>query len=545
MDEDDQDIMSADLEFSVFMDNFSDEDIQSRVSMHSTNRSYVPGSNDNEDLKLNIDELDKLIFEHIEIKEHDAQSEFVTRSNEIVSLVMNGKPLEALQIGTHLWSGETFKERNAKLQLEHFFEMVYLSSNGTDDQHRLDCIEYCKNVIVPIVTPYESLLEQARAILPQLVLSNLRDEDIKIKRESLANELRPPITQSIFSILLRYLITVHNMFHVIKGTDSPYAQQLEHILLPDRAPRPKLPLVKSEPDRRNVQIMAQLLGLIESEAIEILSSTPDLVNAMKIELCRYDLNQEVVKDLCQGYCSYRKILDSKHVIDGALKELAFNFKYEDMIQRVIELDSKLWERHPQLLFELRCDQMKRFIACGDYGSAVDLAMKKIAPMTLVHAELVSPFRDIAVLLGLPPQGYQTDLSNILTKIDTFIREAKSMKEKVAELIEIFKYLLQIHTEWFNQMGSVDPFHELLEKLKIYPTIPSPGTPPLMESSISSSVSSSAMHDSDDDSDEDSPVGEQAVTMLMEVMRLRREEAIELLRRHHGDIESVFNSLFGV
>ncbi len=502
------------FEFSTLIEQVSDDD---SLSTHST------------DSILNLKELDILVLEHLEHDKRESDNENTRTIIDMKNLILNGKPLDALHLKTIGWKEE--KEKNAKLHLQHFLELAY--AQNADDQHRLYCINYCKNTIIPIVTPFESLLEQVRVVLPQLVLSNLRCDDIKNKRKTLADELRLPTTKSPFSILIRYLITVHNMYHIIKGIESPHAHSLDKILLPDRAARQKLPLIKSDPNRQHVQILVQLLGLLESEAVEILSCTPDLKQAMEIELCRYDLNQQSLIELCESYCTYRK-LTSDHVADPILKDLAEHCKYEEIIKRVIELDPKLWNRTPRLLFELRCEQLAHLVSLGEYDAATTLAMTQMAPMTLVHADFVPLFRDAAVLLGLPSTPHESKLPSIVNRIELAMRE--KAKQREPDLILMFTYLIEIHGEWFKQMGSVDPFQSIIEKLKIVQTPSSPL--PQLESMITEEF-----EDSDDDSDEE-PDRENFITMIMEAMRIRREDAVELLRRNHGDIDTVFSSIFG-
>jgi hypothetical protein len=67
--------------------------------------------------------------------------------------------------------------------------------------------------------------------------------------------IRPPETK--LSLLMRYLVTIHNIYHIMKGETSPFPE-IERLLLPDRAPMPLRKEAPSSFKEQDIQTLAQV-----------------------------------------------------------------------------------------------------------------------------------------------------------------------------------------------------------------------------------------------------------------------------------------------
>ncbi|XP_026445879.1 uncharacterized protein LOC113346630 isoform X2 [Papaver somniferum] len=117
----------------------------------------------------------------------------------------------------------------------------------------------------------------------------------------------------IFSMTLRYLISIHNGFCFRQGIPSPVSDLTERLLIEERdpAPTPQESLLEAPPfDEVDVQALAHAVDLTRQGAIDSLRSAKgDLFQAFKNELCRMRMDVSVLDDLVHEYCVYRGIVE--------------------------------------------------------------------------------------------------------------------------------------------------------------------------------------------------------------------------------------------
>ncbi|WOG93100.1 hypothetical protein DCAR_0312381 [Daucus carota subsp. sativus] len=157
----------------------------------------------------------------------------------------------------------------------------------------------------------------------------------------------------VFSMAVRYLISIHKGFCLRQGISSPISDLTERLLLEERDPaaKPQESLYEAPPfDEVDVQALAHAVELTRQGAVDSLRfAKGDLVQAFQNELCRMKLDVTVLDDLVHEYCIYRGIVDSSYAygissdiecgsikqgaeISGDISQLAFSIEADaDMI----------------------------------------------------------------------------------------------------------------------------------------------------------------------------------------------------------------------
>ncbi|XP_027346426.1 uncharacterized protein LOC113858136 isoform X3 [Abrus precatorius] len=118
----------------------------------------------------------------------------------------------------------------------------------------------------------------------------------------------------IFSMALRYLISIHRAYCLRQGITSPISDLTERLLLEERDPpaTPQDILYEVPPfDEVDIQALAHAVELTRQGAIDSLRfAKGDLFLAFQNELCRMRLDVPLLDQLVREYCVYRGIVDS-------------------------------------------------------------------------------------------------------------------------------------------------------------------------------------------------------------------------------------------
>ncbi|XP_021897473.1 uncharacterized protein LOC110814356 [Carica papaya] len=118
----------------------------------------------------------------------------------------------------------------------------------------------------------------------------------------------------LFSMTLRYLISIHKGFCLRQGISSPISDLTERLLLEERDPpaTPQESLYEAPPfDEVDIQALAHAVELTRQGAIDGLRfAKGDLLRAFQNELCRMRLDVSMLDELVQEYCVYRGIVES-------------------------------------------------------------------------------------------------------------------------------------------------------------------------------------------------------------------------------------------
>ncbi|KAJ9670773.1 hypothetical protein PVL29_026979 [Vitis rotundifolia] len=118
----------------------------------------------------------------------------------------------------------------------------------------------------------------------------------------------------LFSMTLRYLISIHKGFCFREGISSPISDLTERLLLEERDPpaTPQESLYEVPPfDEVDIQALAHAVEITRQGAIDSLRfAKGDLFQAFQNELCRVRLDVSMLDELVREYCVYRGIVDS-------------------------------------------------------------------------------------------------------------------------------------------------------------------------------------------------------------------------------------------
>ncbi|CAH2043135.1 unnamed protein product [Thlaspi arvense] len=119
----------------------------------------------------------------------------------------------------------------------------------------------------------------------------------------------------VFSMTLRYLISIHKGFCFHQGTSSAVSDLTHRLLLEERdAPATPLESIYEAPpfDEVDIQALAHAVELTRQGAVDSMKfAKGDLFQAFQNELCRMQLDVSVLDELVKEYCIYRGIVDSE------------------------------------------------------------------------------------------------------------------------------------------------------------------------------------------------------------------------------------------
>ncbi|XP_044462695.1 uncharacterized protein LOC123193686 [Mangifera indica] len=124
----------------------------------------------------------------------------------------------------------------------------------------------------------------------------------------------------VFSMTLRYLISIHKGFCFHQGLLSPISDLTERLLLEERDPpaTPQESSYEAPPfDEVDIQALAYAVNITRQGAVDSLRfSRGDLLQAFQNELCQMRLDVSVLDELVREYCVYRGIVDSTLASSG-------------------------------------------------------------------------------------------------------------------------------------------------------------------------------------------------------------------------------------
>ncbi|KAI3500474.1 hypothetical protein L1887_36296 [Cichorium endivia] len=118
----------------------------------------------------------------------------------------------------------------------------------------------------------------------------------------------------LFSMAIRYLISIHKGFCFRQGISSPITDLTERLLLEERdlPATPQEGLFEAPPfDEVDIQALAHAVELTRQGAVDSLKfAKGDLFQAFQNEVCRMRLDITMLDELIHEYCVYRGIVSS-------------------------------------------------------------------------------------------------------------------------------------------------------------------------------------------------------------------------------------------
>ncbi|WOL01120.1 hypothetical protein Cni_G09834 [Canna indica] len=237
------------------------------------------------------------------------------------------------------------------LQKQKFIELL---RRGTERDRDL-AIECLRVALAPrALDAYPEAYEEFKHLLLALVFdkddqsSPVAHEWSERKRLDLAGLLSSILRahlhayDPLFSMTLRYLISVHKVFCCCQGVSSPISDLTERLLLEDKDPQatPQETVYEAPPfDEVDIQALAHAVELTRQGAIDSLRfAKGDLFQAFQNELCRMKLDLSILDKLVHEYCVYRGIVDG---VSHSLPDFEHNSSRDCSSSNIECMSSKL------------------------------------------------------------------------------------------------------------------------------------------------------------------------------------------------------------
>ncbi|KAJ3673699.1 hypothetical protein LUZ60_005691 [Juncus effusus] len=210
-----------------------------------------------------------------------------------------------------------------QIQKQKFVELL---RRGTEEDREL-AIQCLRKSLAPCaLDAYPEAYEEFKHVLLALIYnkddqtSPVTNEWSEKRRYDLAGLISSILRahlhayDPIFSMTLRYLISIHKVFCTRQGIPSPISDLTERLLFEERDP-PALPqetFFEAPPfDEVDIQALAHAVELTRQGAIDSLKfAKGDLFLAFQNELCRMKFDLPALDKLVHEYCVYRGIIQA-------------------------------------------------------------------------------------------------------------------------------------------------------------------------------------------------------------------------------------------
>ncbi|XP_047948515.1 uncharacterized protein LOC125194376 isoform X1 [Salvia hispanica] len=209
-----------------------------------------------------------------------------------------------------------------RMQKQKFIELLRKGTSGDRDS-AIDCAR--KSLAPCALDAYPEAYEEFKHALLAFIydkddqMSPVANEWSERRRFEIAGLLSSILRahlqayDPIFTMTLRYLISIHKGFCLHQGVSSPVANLTERLLLEERDPpaTPQESLFEAPPfDEVDIQALAHAVELTRQGAIDSMRfAKGDLYKAFQNELCRMKVDISVLDELVHEYCIYRGIVD--------------------------------------------------------------------------------------------------------------------------------------------------------------------------------------------------------------------------------------------
>eukprot|EP00803_Ostreobium_quekettii_P007556 evm.model.scf_591.4 EVM.evm.TU.scf_591.4 scf_591:45206-50620(+) len=266
----------------------------------------------------------------------------------------------------------------------------------------------------------------------------------------------------------------------------------------------------------------------------------------------------------ESSCPVKFKCDPKLALILRLLRMVKEGQYLAAMDKISEIDGKLFENHPDILFELWRFEVLRIAGTGAHDAALEIVRKKLTPLLRkgCQADLFPMLQD--TLKSIMSSNHELpSTARLCSLLQTALQESLGLPGPA--LARLLKALLLAHLRWFRKQRCQDVFQKLLaiDVLRQCESTPVPapcGTatllsqedggaarpeveegrtegshdePPPLEAEIEDSLGSDW---GGEDSDMDS-MDEDGIVQVMEVLALPRTAAIDLLMQHDGNAEA--------
>ncbi|CAA7401625.1 unnamed protein product [Spirodela intermedia] len=442
-----------------------------------------------------------------------------------------------------------------RLQKQKFIELLRKGTAGA----RQSAIECLRKALAPCaLDAYPEAYEEFKHALLALIYDK-EDENSPVANEwsekrrfdtagLLSSILRAHLHSydPVFSMTLRYLISIHKVYCFRQGIQSPISDLTQRLLFEDRDP-PGIPqenLYEAPPfDEVDIQALAHAVELTRQGAID------------SLKFAKGNLYQAFQVSLIHSSVEHADDKEHKYEIILELRELASKGMCAEVVDEITAMDPDFFLHNPILLFQLKQAEFLKYVSDGDHSRALGVACSYLGPLASKTSELLKPLKETLFTLLKPNEDAMSKcvpFPTLAASLQVALGERFGIEEP--QLMKIMRATLHSHNEWFRLQMCSDRFEGFLkiDCLKNVDSFFSHLTSKFdtENCTVGSQFSVSSSNKMVDDGS--SPVSvssdnvictENAILKVMEFLALPRADAIHLLMQYNGNAETVIQQIF--
>eukprot|EP01112_Ceratiomyxa_fruticulosa_P013331 TRINITY_DN3751_c0_g1_i1.p1 TRINITY_DN3751_c0_g1~~TRINITY_DN3751_c0_g1_i1.p1 ORF type:complete len:552 (-),score=114.24 TRINITY_DN3751_c0_g1_i1:883-2538(-) len=539
--------------------------------------------------KVNSTLLDGLVLEYLHHEGYlngNAKNPYFDHFENIRALLLEGKISSAIQVCNALspTALSSYPHLLFRLYKHKFCEIL---SEGKIEQ----VIEFCRDVLAPFSQDaFPEAYNEFKRIMASLLnkQTDTIEKCTREERETLSSQVIFALKSTLniqdppFSSLIRYLVIHHNAYHAMKGIESQFPV-IENFIMPSSSSTPS-PAQTNSPtfkcDEKDVMSLVQTLGIHRNAAIEsIVRAEGKISTALISELSKVPLNSDLLSSSLLNFAQCRAIINSNDIIDCKkkihkkdpkelfgdkhemflilknLRKLADEGKAAELLSSVNEIDPSLANTSPHLYFHIHHSLAINMIKNGDTSNALDTIRRIMAPISLKYPNLVREVKECSTFLTITQKKEKDDVMDVdserieshsivpLPKLSDvsgplFSTVFYKVGMPQSELECIVGYLLHIHNEYYEMIQSNDRFDNILQidLLKLSDV-------ENRETEIEEKkVENENKADNAQSGGDTNVIDDSVADTLVDILRVSREEAINLLIQFDNNLDNIFASL---
>lgn len=323
--------------------------------------------------------------------------------------------------------------------------------------------------------------------------------------------------------------------------------------------------------------------LTPQEAIEALKHTQgDIHFALRNELARVRLKEELLEEVLVEYCVYRGLIDEDEALweaasglcpllgkayrrrrdasgplphekmediapMGGLDRIGVYARVRDVSARVARgevapsiaelerLSPGLMDRKPELVFELKRLEFLERLGSGDEEGALRIAREDLQTLAQRDPETLLPILKKTMVAFIHGKGAvggdREDAEGVMAAVSDLVATALGLGPP--RLVILLKSLLRAHRIWYQLEMCKDRFEDVLGICHLKG---------LRGAAAPEDRGAGGAGGEDSGARLDFP--ECTILSLMEIISSTRAQAIELLMQHEGSLEQCLESVFG-
>ncbi|KAI3653515.1 hypothetical protein MP228_001462 [Amoeboaphelidium protococcarum] len=365
--------------------------------------------------------------------------------------------------------------------------------------------------------------------------------------------------------MMKYMILLHNQYHVLNGIVSPVEGTISNLLLPERA---DIEYIFSEQQAQSVDFndrrvdqLCLIMSLSPTESFNCLQMHDgDLLRSLRFELCRLQCNDEYLnQQLIEEYRLIRGLIEGEggdarfrdiNAICSRIREMKGSDDVDEVVKMLYSVENFDYILHEDEQLAVSFIKIKRYqmYLCNqknDFEGSAGILKNDLQQFQNRKSDQIQA--QISACLGmLIDNSFHEDFKTVADQL--WLCLVKCLKLKVPTLIDLLQYLQQVRKQWFLERCEDDPFERDLGIDQLSQQASSVSTKELKDTDHNESESQyfdASQLDEAQKMQEQFHLSEQDIGEIMDIIGCSRTEAIMLLSAHQGSKEAAISSLFGM